>query len=247
MLKELKRQTYMSRFETISIAGFSFCGALLLMIVFNIVAATGNFTSTINGVEQAVVPDIGGLIYWMIVGLMSVIFIIFTMVTQFNMALSFGAVRKHYVPVLLIRYWAVTYILLEVGRIWYYISKMIANIINLPLDSIFTVPLWVFPLLSLGIVLIGFWAGAIVRAYGKIGFWIIWSIWMFTFVGAGLIGRVLDRFPGNPISAVLGIMAKAIIALPMGAIIGLGVVLVLALLVHGWWITRKTAATDGIF
>ena len=70
---------------------------------------------------------------------------------------------------------------------------------------------------------------------------------MFIFVGAGLIEKVLDRFPGNPVSAVLGLMAKAIIALPMGALIGLGVALVLTLLVHGWWITRKTAATDGIF
>ncbi len=247
MLKEIKRQLKLKKQELAMMAALSFGGALLMVIFFNVVAVTGNFTSMVDGVEQAVVPDIGSLVHWMIVGLMSLIFIIFSISVQFNMALSFGALRKFYVPAVLLVYWVVVSVLMEVGRLWKMVGKLVANKANLPFDSFVDLPFWSLPLISLAIVIVGFWAGAVVKRYKKAGFWVVWGIWMFVFVGQGLLERALERLPGNPLTAMANWVKAAVLALPAGAIIGLAISLLLALLLHGWSMVRKASAAEAVF
>lgn len=68
-------------------------------------------------------------------------------------------------------------------------------------------PLWAYFVVGLGVVCLGFGAGAVLQKFGRKAFWILWGAWMLLIVGFNIVDwHVLDTL-NIPMMAVAAVAA----------------------------------------
>lgn len=242
MLKEMKRQLKRNGKDMLTIYLFAAGVALILTVLIALLTAAGVFKPDLSQVDARIMPDIGGIFFWVITGFTTMVFTAVYVVVEYRLVLRFGALRKYYISCLLLRTAVFTVLMMESGRLWWAVSLGAGKLFGLQLEPIPALSRWILPMVSLLLVALGFWAGALIQRYQQKGAAFVWLIWMFVFLGWGLIRMMLDRLFDGLGTKVATFFSEAFAGMGQGGIILMGILAVMALVFHGWRMVRKAEA-----
>lgn len=236
MIKELKRQWVINDKDYLGGAAIMVGVALFLIGIFAVIARVS------GGMVE--LPQVGSFVFYFGGGLYILILMVAHIGVQFNLALKMGAVRHLYLPATLLLCFSAGFAIMLLPYLWYPVETLLyraAGIVSLggPLLPVY----WV-ALLAFGVCLVGAWMGALIVRYGKVGFWIMWGLWMFVSVFGTQIGNALS--PGRTdgfarfVQGIAGFLGK----LPLPGLWGLAALAVVAMAAHTWLILRRMRVTD---
>lgn len=166
---------------------------------------------------------------------------------SFNMEVSLGCTRKHFVGsfyaamlVCSVICWAVV---LVIGVIENAMNAAMYPTWKSEFDMLPYVIKWGLPVLA-AVAVIGCFCGVLVMHFGKVAFWILWALWMIGCIGFPQISEAVEEAPdsmyGKLGAAVLGVVSKV----PVSAWIVAGVTLVVVSVAGTWGFLRRQQVTS---
>lgn len=199
MLKNIKKQVTMKLDCWKAAVLVGLLGAVLLESVVQITLQVASRTDP----SEATWVGMAG-VGWMIgAGFTMVGMNVVTASTGFSMAVVMGSTRRGYFwPSLLVQLVGTFAVLLCAYPVSW-VSEMLrrAFVSQIPPDGesfiaanpalvLFHDYFWVVPLIALGIVAFGMAAGGLLTRFGRVGFWIVWVIFMFFSLGMPQVAEV---------------------------------------------------------
>lgn len=240
MLQEIKRQLYYNRRSYLLWVALTQSAGLLCFLALAIVsfAVPGAYF----------VPALSGIIVFGSSILYCWIFLISTIGIQFNTALKLGAVRRHFLPATLVITFCFSLLFSFSAYFWSWADSALFSFAGVSSISVFSLPLWALPLISLASTIIGLWSGALWQRYGKVGFWILWTIYMVISLFGGQIGGVIKGETHNMLQRallpVVQFFNQIFGSVPLLWLPLLAAIAVAAALLHSLFILRKSAVKD---
>lgn len=189
--------------------------------------------ATISAVLAAVI----GVLYGLLLGYGGV-------AIQFNLALKMGAIRRRFLPSILLLGFGVVFVILQLGNLCAYAESALLHWAGAPSVRTVYVSLPLALGLAAGVALVGTWVGSIAmrsRNMGNgflVGAMIVPS-WGFALFASGLDEDRTDWL-GRSVKAVAGFFTSLP---PWGVGLAMGVC-ACAVLGHTWFLLRRAAAKD---
>lgn len=237
MGKELKRQLYINRKDFLLALAIP---AGMGVFLTGVLVCLGIFTG-----ETENFPPLGGIGFYFGAGLYGLIMAVGCSGVHFNMALKMGAVRRRYLLASAIIIWGTCFALLLLGNLWSFAEKGLAALAGIRLDVVLYVgPHWA-ALAALAITIIGGWMGALLMRFGKVGFWVIWALWMVLSLGGGqLAGLVGNSARTDPFARGARVVFAFFESLGLSALWALAALALIALAVSAWLLLHKARVQE---
>lgn len=223
MLREMKRQLVLN-----------YSGYLVALAVCLFFALfTGTLFAALGAMEdEPVLISLSTIFFYAGICISTWVLTLSNLGYRFNMALKMGALRKQYVPAVIIISWVFCFVVLLFGNLLFLADKGVAAFYGIQLEDVFSMTLpWAAGLATASTAL-GSWSGAMLMRHGKAGFWVIWVLWVLpgmlnSVVNSALNEQRTDAFArfvqriaaavtySTSVSIIVGIAAAAVV---LGAI-----------------------------
>lgn len=190
-----------------------------------------------------------GSLFALVIGAIALVFGgIYGTQTDFNMAISMGKTRKHFVPAKYISLVIETIMLIVIAGLVGWLEGTLYNVIYPTAVNELHVSAWLdYPLVLIGVALgvpaITMLFGTLLMIFGQKFFWVIWFLWMFGCIGLPRIIHSVTESPESGVGRFANAVADFVTGLPSGGL-AVGTLVVIAVIVAADFILlRKQRVT----
>ena len=240
-IRTLKEHILVSKDEFILYGVVSLIGAIIgIVMVFVIMAVDG------TGEDYG---ELGSL-FALMIGAIALLFGgIYGTQTDFNMAISMGKTRKHFVPAKYISLVIETIMLIAIASLVGWIEGILYNAIYPAAVNELHVSAWLdYPLVLVGVALgipaITMLLGTLLMIFGQKFFWVIWFLWMFGCIGLPRIIATVAHDPESGLGQFSAAVVRFIAGLPRGSLTIVMFLIILVVVVADYILLRKQRVTS---
>ena len=239
-IRTLKELMKVSKSDFVLYGVASLIGAVIgIVMVFVIMAVDG------TGEDYG---ELGSL-FALLIGVIALIFGgIYGTQTDFNMAISMGKIRKHFVPAKYVVLVMETLMLIAIAALVGWVESVLYNAVYPTAVNELHVSAWLdYPLVivgaALGIPAITMLFGTLLMIFGQKFFWVIWFLWMFGCIGFPRMVHAATESPESGVGRFANAVADLVTGLPVGALTAGVSVIVAAIVVVDYILLRKQRVT----
>jgi len=190
-----------------------------------------------------------GSLFSLLIGAIALVFGgIYGTQTDFNMAISMGKTRKHFVPAKYITLVMETVMLIVIAALVGWVEGILYNAIYPAAINELHVSAWLdYPLVLVGVALgvpaITMLFGTLLMIFGQKFFWVIWFLWMFGCIGIPRIVHSATESPESGVGKFANAVADFVTGLPSGGLAVGALVVITVILVADFILLRKQRVT----
>lgn len=185
-MKTFKNHLALNRGDLLGSAGITF-GAWLIptLIVLGIMIATGES----KGME------VGGIVAFVVAVVVQFLVSLTHCVVSIKMGVQMGRTRRFMLAAILAESTLNISLLLALCAALSGLSSLLAKFLPFSeyVNLLFIMPWWVWPACIVGTVVLSLCLAMTIHAGGRLGFWIIWCIFMLIFVVPSNVPGVMDK------------------------------------------------------